>query len=106
MRLFVYEYTCATSANTGSLGSEGRAMLLALVRDLVRVHGVEVATLIHEAAADVAGSLKSIPISLSAIGARGEEDSFRNLVQQADGVLVIAPEFEDILLTRCRWVEE
>ena len=39
MRLFVYEYTCATSANTGSLGSEGRAMLLALVRDLVRVHG-------------------------------------------------------------------
>jgi predicted ATP-grasp superfamily ATP-dependent carboligase len=106
MRLFVYEYTCATSANTGSLGSEGRAMLLALVQDLVRVHGVEVATLIHESAANLLRSLQSLPVSIRTIASSGEEYTFRNLVQPADGVLVIAPEFEDILLTRCRWVEE
>jgi predicted ATP-grasp superfamily ATP-dependent carboligase len=35
-----------------------------------------------------------------------EEAAFRELAAEADYTLVIAPEFNDILATRCRWVEE
>jgi predicted ATP-grasp superfamily ATP-dependent carboligase len=35
-----------------------------------------------------------------------EEAAFRSMAAEADYSLVIAPEFNDILLRRCRWVEE
>src|SRR5262249_14030905 len=35
-----------------------------------------------------------------------EAPAFRAAVQRADWALIIAPEFNNILLTRCRWVEE
>src|SRR5262249_60505028 len=40
------------------------------------------------------------------LAAGGEETAVRDLAAAADGSLVIAPEFDDILRGRCRWVEE
>jgi predicted ATP-grasp superfamily ATP-dependent carboligase len=87
MRVLIYEHTCALSPSEAgscvSLLREGRAMLSAIVEDFARVAGVEVVTI--EGAAEAA---------------------FKEEASRADYTLVIAPEFDDILLTRCRWVEE
>jgi len=59
-------------------------MLSAVLADFRRVPGLRVET-VHE---------------------YPEEQRFRELARAADYTLVIAPEFDDILWTRCRWVEE
>jgi len=89
-RIFVYEYLCALKGGGGatpplpdSLWREGRAMLDAVVADFRAIAGVE-------------------PIVLAA----ENEVRFRTLAGQADFSLIIAPEFDGILQTRCRWVEE
>jgi tyramine---L-glutamate ligase len=58
-------------------------MLTALAEDFARVPGVEVRTLLDD-----------------------EQDTFRKLARTADATVVIAPEFGDLLATRCRWVHE
>jgi predicted ATP-grasp superfamily ATP-dependent carboligase len=85
MRIFLYEYTCASGLADSSLRKEGEAMLTALGDDFARVPGVE-------------------PFTPS--NATDEEAAFRAAVRSADGTLVIAPECDDILLSRCRWVAE
>jgi predicted ATP-grasp superfamily ATP-dependent carboligase len=84
MRVFIYEHTCA-SASPGleALQAEGRAMLSAVVADFARLHGVEVLTWND-----------------------GLEEPLRRLAAEADYTLMIAPEIDGILETRCRWVEE
>jgi predicted ATP-grasp superfamily ATP-dependent carboligase len=86
MRVFVYEYTCALTADAASesLRAEGRAMLSAALEDFRRVPGVEAVTL----------------------PAGGGREAFCALARSADTTLVIAPEFDGILAERCRWVEE
>jgi predicted ATP-grasp superfamily ATP-dependent carboligase len=86
MRVFVYEYTCATAdASLGaSLHSEGRAMLSAVVDDFRRIPGVEAVTL----------------------PAGEDRDTVCDLARSADWTLLIAPEFDGLLAERCRWVEE
>jgi tyramine---L-glutamate ligase len=90
MRVFVYEYTCAT-AGAGeplapSLWVEGWAMLSAVLEDLNRVPGVETMT-------------------LRRLGHANEErPAFHKLAAAADATLVIAPEFDGLLAERCRWV--
>jgi len=87
MRLFLYEYTCAIGTPPGSLRTEGEAMLGAIMEDFARMPGVEVAT------------LRDVPPS-------EEETAFRTAARRAEATFIIAPEFDDILLTRCRWAEE
>ncbi len=58
-------------------------MLTALADDFARIPGVEVLTLLGD-----------------------DENAFRSLTRKADATLVIAPEFDDLLATRCRWVRE
>src|SRR5579871_955390 len=91
MRVFVYEYTCATDTATdplaASLRAEGSAMLSALMGDFGRIPEVETFTQQSTAAPD-------------------HEEVFRNLAAAADWTLVIAPECNGILRTRCRWVLE
>ncbi len=90
MRVFLYEYACAQGpANIfvpDSVRIEGRAMLTALVEDFSQVRGAEVLTLSAQQP--------------------DERRAFQELAAAADWSLVIAPEFDEILLTRCRWVEE
>lgn len=87
MRIFLHEYVCHElpdeELEDSSLRSEGWAMLSALREDLSRIAGVEVF---------------SLP--------QFNERVFRAAVRAADYTLVIAPEFDNILLDRCRWVEE
>jgi predicted ATP-grasp superfamily ATP-dependent carboligase len=86
MRIVVYEYTCARAGATagGSLHSEGRAMLAAVLDDLRRIPGVEATTL----------------------PPGDERAALHEAARSADRVLLIAPEFDGLLAERCRWVEE
>jgi tyramine---L-glutamate ligase len=101
MRIFVYEYTCsgglAKDMTYRSLHSEGWAMLSALLADFERVPGVETVTLLPVGVAH-AGKTQVENVH------DDEEMSFCRLAREADYTLVIAPEFQDILATRCRWV--
>lgn len=87
-RVFVYEFTCAApaestdSAGAASLRAEGEAMLAAVLEDFQRVPGIDAFT-IREADA--------------------EEAAFRQAARGADWAFIIAPEFHDLLFTRCRW---
>jgi predicted ATP-grasp superfamily ATP-dependent carboligase len=93
MRIFVYEYLCAGGLTdhpaARSLRAEGRAMLHAILADLGQVPGVE-----------------AVSFPDGATSSSSEAPVFRQLARTADYSLVIAPEFDRILATRCRWVEE
>src|SRR5207245_438571 len=75
--------------------------LSAFLEDFGQVSGVETLTLLevqcrHELRGGVCLRVR----------ARDQEKVFRELAAAADYTLLIAPEFADILLTRCRWVLE
>jgi predicted ATP-grasp superfamily ATP-dependent carboligase len=104
MRVFVYEYTCAAlgrGAAAAPLRAEGRAMLAAVAQDFVRTPGVEVATLLHTDFPEEVGVA-----GCRCVRSRAEARVFPGLAGTADYTVVIAPEFEDLLATRCRWVVE
>ncbi len=99
-RLFVYEYTCALGLGGASLRTEGAAMLAAVLHDCAALPGLEATTLLH--------SDLELPerVTVRRISPATEESAFRAAARAADFTLVIAPEFDDLLETRCRWVEE
>src|SRR5262245_53065437 len=91
MRLFLYEHITAlstTTAQASALYAEGWAMFQALREDFARVDSLEVLTMPETTDTE------------------GEEAVFRRLAAGANYTLVIAPEFDGILQTRCRWAEE
>jgi predicted ATP-grasp superfamily ATP-dependent carboligase len=105
VRVFIYEYTCSVAdkgrAQTESLRVEGLAMLSAILDDFVRVPGVEAVTLLDE------GCAGRLAANLPRRTHTGEERSpFLELACWADYSLIIAPECEGLLETRCRWVLE
>ncbi len=104
MQLFVYEYTCAAgltgAAAAASLRAEGWAMLAAVLGDFGRLPGVAIVTLGH------AAFEAPTPPSCRVVRTGSEEAAFRELAAAADFTLVIAPELDDLLWTRCSWVAE
>jgi len=89
-RVFVFEFTSSSpiasaDALGAALNAEGQAMRAAALADFACIPGVESFTI--DPTAD-------------------EEAAFRAAARAADWSLVIAPEFDDILLNRCRWVHE
>lgn len=96
MKIFVYEYVCATMnqrpeampPRVASLMAEGRTMLTAAMEDCNAIAGTEVRTIDNRA------------------GHANEESAFRQLADWCDFALIIAPEFDRILKTRCRWAIE
>lgn len=91
-RIFVYEYLTARRdgpPGIDPLRAEGAAMLAAVREDLEAVEDTAVDVLTPE---DGPGE--------------AEEFVFRRRAAVAELALVIAPEFDDILETRCRWVKE
>ena len=107
MRIFVSEYVCGggwpSETVAGSLAVEGRAMLSAIVQDLSRIAGVEVETTWDARLGRIPfARARTTPIESPA----DEWRHFRRLSANCDAVLVIAPEFDGILLNRCRIVEE
>ena len=101
MRIFLYEYTSAQpQENTGALHAEGWAMLQSAAEDFCKIPGVETMTLLDER------TPRQLGHSCRRISKEQEEEVFRQLAGEADFTLVIAPEFDDILPERCRWVLE
>jgi hypothetical protein len=101
MRIVVYEYLCAAGAVQRlpvSLRREGWTMLFAVATDLSRVAGVRVDTILEEVPEPSPSWTVHRP-------SEPEESLFRELATADDFTLVIAPEFDDILWTRCHWVE-
>ena len=107
MRIFVSEYVCGGGwpepTIAGSLAVEGRAMLCAVVEDLSRIAGVRV-----ETTWDLRlGSSSLRAAQVISVGSRTEEHrQFERLARECDATLVIAPEFNRILVERCRIVED
>ncbi|MBI1918184.1 MAG: ATP-grasp domain-containing protein [Planctomycetes bacterium] len=102
MKIFVYEYTCCQPQAEGtadSLRAEGRAMLTAVLSDFAALDGVTVQTMLAE-------DHPPLPFPSHRTNPANEERVFRELAAWADASLVIAPEFDDLLYDRCRWVEE
>jgi predicted ATP-grasp superfamily ATP-dependent carboligase len=106
-RIFVYEYMCGGGLRpaediqrAASLCTEGRAMLTAVLADFGRVPGVGVHTILDER---LRGDWPAVE-GIRRIAAGDEESAFREEARSADWSLVIAPEFDRILETRCRWV--
>lgn len=108
MHVFIYEYLSSgaggKAASLPSLQSEGWAMLSALLDDLAQCPGVRVSTLLDARRPPPAHWPAHLVVQRVQPGA--EEEAFRKLAAAADGSLVIAPEFDDILAARSRWVEE
>ena len=103
MRIFLYE--CISAGALGpsvppSLQREGWAMLSAVVEDFQRLPDVETVTLIDER---LPGTLGDV---CTRIPWTGEAERFRNLATGCDWTLVIAPEFDNLLLDRSRTVLE
>jgi predicted ATP-grasp superfamily ATP-dependent carboligase len=104
LRIFAYEYTCAHMAPAevpASLQIEGWTMLSAVLEDFCRLPDLLVSTLLHNNHPQ-----RAVNPRCAAIFTDDEEEAFRKLARNADFALVIAPEFDDILLTRCRWVKD
>jgi hypothetical protein len=105
MLVFVYEYTCARGTRGHALAArlqvEGWAMLSAFLEDFGRIPGVQTLTLIEEGCAH---NDRGSPCRR--VREPEHESAFRKLAAMADFTLLIAPEFDDILWTFCRWVAE
>lgn len=112
MRIFVSEYVCGGGwpepVIAGSLAIEGRAMLTALLVDLATIPGVSVSsTWDARLGSPFAGSPRAIErVQFHIAHSPAEErELFDRLARAADATWVIAPEFDNILETRCRIVE-
>ena len=110
MRVFIYEETCATprlgSSLAKSLQSEGWAMLSAALEDFARLPGLETLSLLSDHPPSRGASLPFLRSTTAPIHPQEFQAAFRDLASNADGTLVIAPEFDDLLYERCRWVEK
>ncbi len=86
----------------GSLLAEGAAMLSALAADFGRIDGVHVFTQRDVRLAPLVPAV----FDCRTVRNRDEEASaFRELASQCDFTLIVAPEFDDLLLRRCRLAE-
>jgi len=106
MRVFVSEYVCGGAwpeeTLDSSLAIEGRAMLVGLVNDLLRVPGVEVATTWDKRLRPFPFSPVST-LSVEQISSpHDEQQAFARLCDQSDAAFVIAPEFHSVLAKRVR----
>ncbi len=106
MRVFVSEYVCGGAwpeeTLDSSLAVEGRAMLVALVEDLLRLPGVDVTTTWDKRL----GPVPLCPVSTLSVeqisSRHDEQQAFERLCEQSDFAFVIAPEFHNILADRVR----
>ncbi|MBS0263492.1 MAG: ATP-grasp domain-containing protein [Planctomycetes bacterium] len=107
MQVFVSEYVCGGgwpgAEISGSLATEGRAMLAAVVADLSRLENVSVV-----ATWDRRLPPPPFPAGVTRLvdSPADEARQFDHLVSTSDAVLVIAPELGGTLLERCRRVEQ
>jgi predicted ATP-grasp superfamily ATP-dependent carboligase len=109
-RILVYEW-CASGAarenspRAASLWAEGWAMLVTAVADFRRVAGVEVQTILDaelQKEPTITATVADWP-DVNVIWTEDEPAAFQAAVGDVDFALIIAPEFDRILETRCCW---
>jgi hypothetical protein len=109
MRLFLYEFvtgggwlSASSDAPPDSLLAEGRAMLTALAGDFAAIEGASV---------DVLLDRRLTPFDIPGVNvhniasATDERRAIQRLAAEADWTVLIAPEFDEHLLSRTRAVE-
>ena len=110
MHIFVSEFICGGSLSgeplPDSLRREGRAMLWAIVDDLLRIPECVVTTTLDARLADDARSRSSDRCDIVTVTDSNEERwQFDRLATSSDAALVIAPEMNGRLAERVRRVE-
>ena len=108
--VFLYEYITgggtysarAPDTPPGSLLREGAAMIGALADDFSRIPGMKVLLLRDVRLPDLRFPSADI---LEVADAQSERQAFHDLSKRADWTVLIAPEFDGVLLDRCRWAE-
>ncbi len=110
VRIFVSEFICGGSLSNeplpDSLRREGRAMLWAIVDDLLRLPDCDVATTLDVRLADDARHRSSARCDIVTVtDSRDERRQFDRLASAGDAVLVIAPETDGQLTERVRRAE-
>ncbi len=105
MKVFIFEYVCggglAGRPLPESLAGEGWAMLASIVEGFARVEGCEVVTTLDERFAGRSLAARRV----ERIDGDTERRVIERLASECDWSLVIAPEFDGILLDRVRWVK-
>ena len=107
MIIFLYEYiTCGGSLEQpfpprGSLLAEGRAMLSALVEDLTSIEHVDVAVMLDRR---LSVEMPSCVEITRVVDRQSERETFTQLATGCDATILIAPEFDGILLERAEAV--
>ena len=104
MRVFVSEYVCGGAwpeeTLDSSLAIEGRAMLVSLVEDLLRISGVDVITTWDRRLGEFPLAMSSRCEVVATSSSTEEEQTFKRLCEESDAAFVIAPEFHGILSAR------
>src|SRR5438094_908252 len=103
MRVFIYELLSAGGLGPdapASLRREGWAMLAAVAEDFACLPDIHVSTLLDQRCPEPPGH------HCRRIDPAQEPATFRDCAARADATLVIAPEFDDLLLERTCWVLE
>ncbi|MGR8998407.1 MAG: ATP-grasp domain-containing protein [Gammaproteobacteria bacterium] len=108
MKILVFEYITGGGFNKqklpDTLASEGRLMLQALLDNLSGISGIELVVMLDSR---INGSISMTGINAVMISPEhNSHEEFARLAQQCDAVWPIAPEFENILQTLCRTVEQ
>ena len=111
MNIFVYEWVVGggfldrAETPPDSLRREGAVMLAAVAKDYEKLSGVRVNTILAEGIGPLP-FVAGMPAIESVRSASERDTSFDALVQHADATIIIAPEFEGILLGLVGRVEQ
>ncbi|MGJ0485525.1 MAG: ATP-grasp domain-containing protein [Methylomicrobium sp.] len=108
MKILVFEYISGGGRNRNelpdSLAREGLLMLNSLLEGLAKIPEVDITVMLD---ARLMHELDSSPNQIALIGPQDDCFSrFERLAKQHDAVWPIAPEFDSILFTLCRTVEQ
>jgi predicted ATP-grasp superfamily ATP-dependent carboligase len=105
MRVFVYEHLCSQIDADSSLAAEGRAMLGAALADLCALESVHVSTIVAPVLFPTVQTISS-RLKVRAAPDGVDRRTFVTVARGCDFALVIAPEPDDVLATRCEWALE
>src|SRR5687768_10122014 len=97
-RLLIVEYLCAGFVDLAeaspSMLAEGRAMLLAILRDAAAIEGLQIITIWH----DRLGGFPFTDVDVLRVSSTDHAiETWRDALSTADAVYVIAPESDGIL---------
>lgn len=106
MRVFVSEYVCGGAwpdeTLDSSLAVEGRAMLVSLIEDLLRISDVDVVTTWDRRLGEFPFAASSTCEVVQISSPSEERQAFERLCDESDAACVIAPEFQGILCARVK----